>query len=928
MKRGGSFKRTLLGVFVSVTMMTGITVPAAADTGMDYETELSDTVDIEAEDGAEITNGEPDAEAGSGKAVLESDADERIIPDSKESEESDAELEIIPEEKGEEDAEMLPVEEEAETADGLLSLHPDEREKRELTDEEAAALLEAEAAEEELLEAASVCVSYKGSNRWLQDYFYWAAPITSSLTAAADGGWMRVQEGAVNGKYLVEYYDAAYKYKSTKLINAELPIYGGFYSDGANYYILSGQKNESESNSVEVFRVTKYSTGWNRLGQASLYGANTYDPLDAGSARFAHSGNYLFVRTAHEMYQSSDGYHHQANVQMMINTKTMKMVDSAYEVSNRSNGYASHSFNQFIKIDNGKLVGLDHGDAYPRAVGLYKYNSAFTASGFNKATSYVSLLDISGSVGSNSTGVSVGGFEVTGSNYMAAGNSVAMGDGYNSYAVRNIFTAVVDKNLSSKPVVRQLTSYTAGTGGASTPQLVKFDSNTFLLLWMHGSKLCYCRLNGSGQAVSGIYEKDGDLSDCAPVVKNGKCIWYVWNQEKVTFYELSIGSLNTLNARAAVRTHNYAVVNASKNSNKASRVCRECGASESFTTPDSMKIYAKVNGKGQYAAAASGQYDIGGYMDLLIETDSSAQNKEITVKSSNPAVIKVTGKHVEFAGTGSAELKIYPTYRPSLCVTLALKVVHTCEAGAELRNASGAGCGAAGYSGDLVCSGCGVTIEKGKSIPATGAHKGGRATCGAAAICDSCGQAYGSVNTSNHVGGRTVRNKKAAGTEAGYTGDTCCSTCGTVLEKGKVIPAVKPKTQPMYRLYNPGSGEHFYTASAGEKEYLVKAGWKYEGVGWNAPVTSKTPVYRLYNSKVGDHHYTTSASERNMLAANGWTYEKICWYSDDARGIALYRLYNPNAATGSHNYTTKAGERDYLVSAGWKYEGIGWYGVK
>ena len=38
------------------------------------------------------------------------------------------------------------------------------------------------------------------------------------------------------------------------------------------------------------------------------------------------------------------------------------------------------------------------------------------------------------------------------------------------------------------------------------------------------------------------------------------------------------------------------------------------------------------------------------------------------------------------------------------------------------------------------------------------------------------------------------------------------------------------ETVDMHRLYNPNSGEHFYTANTAEKDHLVKVGWKYEGL--------------------------------------------------------------------------------------------------
>lgn len=132
--------------------------------------------------------------------------------------------------------------------------------------------------------------------------------------------------------------------------------------------------------------------------------------------------------------------------------------------------------------------------------------------------------------------------------------------------------------------------------------------------------------------------------------------------------------------------------------------------------------------------------------------------------------------------------------------------------------------------------------------------------------------------------------------------------------------------QDMYRLYNPNSGEHFYTANINEKAHLQKVGWRYEGVGWVAPLTGK-PVYRLYNPNVGNHHYTMNLGEQKSLLKVGWKDEGIGWYSDANEGIKVWRAYNPNAKTGSHNYTINPTEQQLLIIAGWKDEGIGWYGV-
>ena len=134
-------------------------------------------------------------------------------------------------------------------------------------------------------------------------------------------------------------------------------------------------------------------------------------------------------------------------------------------------------------------------------------------------------------------------------------------------------------------------------------------------------------------------------------------------------------------------------------------------------------------------------------------------------------------------------------------------------------------------------------------------------------------------------------------------------------------------TSVLYRLYNPNSGEHFYTSNSAERNTLISVGWNDEGIGWFAPIHSNTPVYRLYNPYAGEHHYTMNTGERDALVAAGWRYEGIGWYSDDSQRVPLYRQYNPNAFANNHNYTTSLAENDYLVSIGWRAEAIGWYGV-
>lgn len=119
----------------------------------------------------------------------------------------------------------------------------------------------------------------------------------------------------------------------------------------------------------------------------------------------------------------------------------------------------------------------------------------------------------------------------------------------------------------------------------------------------------------------------------------------------------------------------------------------------------------------------------------------------------------------------------------------------------------------------------------------------------------------------------------------------------------------------IHRLYNPNSGEHFYTPSTAERDSLVNVGWKSEGVAWKT-TTPKEPIYRMYG---GRHFFTASLDEAKSINKAGWVCEGVTFYGGD--GADVYRLYNHG--TGDHFFTTSASERDAAVkNSGYKYEGV------
>lgn len=131
---------------------------------------------------------------------------------------------------------------------------------------------------------------------------------------------------------------------------------------------------------------------------------------------------------------------------------------------------------------------------------------------------------------------------------------------------------------------------------------------------------------------------------------------------------------------------------------------------------------------------------------------------------------------------------------------------------------------------------------------------------------------------------------------------------------------------PMYRLHNSVKTDHIYTISEEEKDTLIGAGWKIEGIAcivYSNPTIDTVALYRLYDPVENDHIYTIDEEEKDNLIGDGWEDQGIaCDVSliQASDMFPFYRLYN--SADKDHIYTTSQGERDNLIGAGWNDEGI------
>ena len=239
-------------------------------------------------------------------------------------------------------------------------------------------------------------------------------------------------------------------------------------------------------------------------------------------------------------------------------------------------------------------------------------------------------------------------------------------------------------------------------------------------------------------------------------------------------------------------------------------------------------------------------------------------------------------------------------------------------------------CTATGLTAGAHCVVCDQVIKAQQTV-AKKDHTWKAATCSEPKTCTACGTTSGYALGHDWAAGNctTPKTCKVCGAKDGgvvhtyeHQYDYKCDLCGTE----RIVDMTRPMVD-MFRMYNPNTGEHFYTGSTVERDNLISVGWQYEGVGFTFPLTTGKPVHRLFQPSTGEHLYTMDEAEKAKLMAEGWNYEGIAFNSGFENEVPQYRLHNPNATVGAYHFTASLVERDTLISLGWEYQGIGWYSL-
>ena len=376
---------------------------------------------------------------------------------------------------------------------------------------------------------------------------------TSELVPVSSG-YMRV---FYNGeKVCIEYYDNNFVIQKKQSLAMELDIWGGFYAGSDGYYLVEGRNNKSESDTAEVIRVIKYDENWNKKGTAKitgnpgLFGGEVKYPFDYGCVEMAEYNDTLYIVTGHEGYAESDGSQgHQGFLMLAVDKTSMKgeIVDSDF----------GHSFAQYIACKDSSLYVLEQSEG-SRCTMLTKYNAE------NLESKSFPVLRYGGSRNSEwaiECYASVDGLAISDNYVLGLGTSIDQSqyDNVSAKMSHNVYLTITPISDFSKEAttVKWITSYGDGSGKCFLgTKITKVNGNRFLITWeefeteqtagssdsLSSSILHYVFVDGQGNKISREFTAAAPVSDCQPVVKGSKIVYYASSGNMVDFYSIDASS--------------------------------------------------------------------------------------------------------------------------------------------------------------------------------------------------------------------------------------------------------------------------------------------------------------------------------------------------------------------------------------------------
>ncbi|HAN31488.1 MAG TPA: hypothetical protein DCQ06_07810 [Myxococcales bacterium] len=156
-------------------------------------------------------------------------------------------------------------------------------------------------------------------------------------------------------------------------------VLAGAVSDGAGVLfalMIEPSSKELTTRTVKIFRMGASAAGVELQAEQALDAAKkklnitSFGSIESASNQVAmqYSEGKIGLFVARKMHKASDGLNHQGAISLVIDAETLTLM--------KNHGQSSgHSFESFLTVGpEGRFVGVDLGDNYPRGVHLHRFD--------------------------------------------------------------------------------------------------------------------------------------------------------------------------------------------------------------------------------------------------------------------------------------------------------------------------------------------------------------------------------------------------------------------------------------------------------------------------------------------------------------------------------------------------------------------------
>ena len=426
-----------------------------------------------------------------------------------------------------------------------------------------------------LLPLARTNLKYRTFNEYQANYNAYYRTPSKSWLYPTDSGYVRVffenryytDDSGDPMVIAIEEYDNDFNVLSRKTVNGELTRFGGFYAGKDNFFLVFGANNPNDIEETEVIRIVKYGKDWKRISSASVYSKDSNDPIktpfdDHGFSMF-ETNDKLYIATSRRGWGGHTGY---LMVQVDKNNMTAAEVDNDL----------GHSFAQYLAAyDKDNMYVLEESEGRYATI-LSKFSETDpqrdnvsygnqTPYDRNTAVRVLQYKNRRNGSAACETYASADALAVAGTNIISVGTSADQ-DKYQEYnddtltPTYNIYLSVtpVQGFGESNTTLKWMTN--DGKVARGSAKLVKINNNRFLLMWLttdvnkdysgsdylQAGKICYEFIDGSGNVISKKYTAKATLSECEPILKDGKVVFYSSTAVNTDFYTIdaSYGSFS------------------------------------------------------------------------------------------------------------------------------------------------------------------------------------------------------------------------------------------------------------------------------------------------------------------------------------------------------------------------------------------------